>query len=237
MYETIEMIIYIIILIGVLFGEFFIKVKKNYDKLNKETIDEKSFQNYAKFYGDTVLKDKEFEQKMNVIYDLIVNHNQKNINKIANKANCTYQECLIKIKYLKNQKLINNYYIDHINGKILPCTPEDQKLLDKYNKYLYNGNLQISEMAAIMPGVNMNNLNQVKDQIYKELLYLDKKDLLDGIRIDEVDRYIHYYILERKLKERDFISINCPNCGAINDVHRGGKVRCEYCQTIIEDDV
>ena len=30
------------------------------------------------------------------------------------------------------------------------------------------------------------------------------------------------------------VSINCENCGALNDVNRGGKVRCEYCGSIIE---
>ena len=38
-----------------------------------------------------------------------------------------------------------------------------------------------------------------------------------------------------KKKVRDYITINCPNCGALNDVNRGSKVRCEYCETIIED--
>ena len=29
--------------------------------------------------------------------------------------------------------------------------------------------------------------------------------------------------------------INCPNCGAINELNKYSKVKCEYCGTIIED--
>jgi len=39
---------------------------------NGNNINEFSFQRYAKFYGDTVLFDNEFNYKINKIYDLII---------------------------------------------------------------------------------------------------------------------------------------------------------------------
>lgn len=213
-----------------------LKITPN-NSINTENINEKSYQNYAKFYGNTELKDIKFNEKINKIYDLIVNKHEKNIRKIASASHCTYEECILKIRYLKNKRMIQNVYIDHTYGKILPCTPQDEILLKKYSNYLYRGHLQIPEMAVIMTGVNIENINQVKERIYKDLVYLEEKDLINGIKIDRIDRVIIYYTLEKKLKARDFISINCPNCGAINDLNRGGKVRCEYCQTIIEDEI
>ena len=61
------------------------------------------------------------------------------------------------------------------------------------------------------------------------------KDLINGVKLNEVDKEILYYTVEKNKKEKDFISIRCKNCGAINDVNRGNKTRCEYCNTIIED--
>ena len=45
-------------------------------------------------------------------------------------------------------------------------------------------------------------------------------------------KYIYNQNYEQK--EKDYIIMNCPNCGAINDVDRHGKTRCDYYKTIIE---
>ena len=66
--------------------------------------------------------------------------------------------------------------------------------------------------------------------------YLDKKDLLNGINIDLVDEKIIYYTeSEIEKKERNILAIECPSCGALNDVPKTGKTRCEYCDRILED--
>ena len=58
--------------------------------------------------------------------------------------------------------------------------------------------------------------------------------MINGIKINEVDKEIIYYTIE-KSKVTDLISVECDNCGAINDVDRGIKTRCKYCNTIIEE--
>lgn len=36
---------------------------------------------------------------------------------------------------------------------------------------------------------------------------------------------------------KDKITKSCPNCGALNELNKGGKVKCEYCGSIIEDEL
>ena len=57
------------------------------------------------------------------------------------------------------------------------------------------------------------------------------------MKINDVDKKLIYFTDEKSEKEKDFISFCCDNCGAINDVNRGNKTRCEYCGTIIEDKI
>ena len=69
--------------------------------------------------------------------------------------------------------------------------------------------------------------------IFEELNYLDEKGLLNGLRIDDVDRTIFYYSIEKKKTHSNLITVHCPNCGALNDVNTDGKVYCSYCKNII----
>ena len=85
-----------------------------------------------------------------------------------------------------------------------------------------------------MSNATLDNLDELKEQILNELDYLDKKNLINGLNIDRIDKKIIYYTIEKHKNEKDFISIDCENCGALNDVPRKGKTRCEYCDTIIE---
>lgn len=204
-------------------------------KWTTRSVNEYSFQKYAKFYGNIVLTDTEFKNKINTIHNLITNKKMQDITEIAKLSNCTFEECILKIRYLKNKRQIGDYYIDHVNGLILPCTKEDQILLDKYKPYIYQNHYQIDEIATHLPGSTLSNKKQTEEQVLKDLIYLDEKDLINGIKINKVDQKIIYYTIEKHKKEKDYITINCPNCGAINDVNRGGKIRCEYCNTIIED--
>ena len=213
-----------------------IRTKKKYTNINRnQSITQESYQRYAKFYEHAIPADILFEKKMNIIYQSIVNEKKRDIKKIAAKANCSYDECILKIRYLKNKRQIGDLHIDHINGKLLPCTEEESKLLSKYKPFLYYNHLTISEMASRLPGASIANLEKYKEQVFNELKMLYDKDLINGVKLNEVDKEILYYTVEKRKKEQDFISMRCGNCGAINDVNRGGKTRCEYCNTIMED--
>ena len=202
--------------------------------IKKEIVNENSFQRYAKFYDNTTCHDDAFKEKVTIIYNCIVKEKKSNIKEIAERSNCTYEECILKIKYLKNKGYIGDYYIDHIEGTVLPCTKEDLILLKIYKKYVNNHHLQVDEIAARLPGTTIENLKEVSDKVLKDLMYLEKKDLINGIKINEVDKEIIYYDLEKKKKRYDIVTVSCPNCGALNDLNKGNKVRCEYCQSIVE---
>ena len=234
-------VIYVIILLIITFILSImsnVKTKKKYTNINRsQTISQESYQRYAKFYEHAIPVDVLFEKKMNSIYQSIVNEKKRDIKQIAAKANCSYDECILKIRYLKNKRQIGDLHIDHINGKLLPCTEEESALLTKYKPFLYYNHLTIEEMAARMPGSSIANIEKFKEQVFNDLKLLYDKDLINGIKLNEIDKEILYYTVEKRKKEKDFISIRCENCGAINDVNRGSKTRCEYCDTIIEDKI
>lgn len=212
------------------------KKKREYTKVtDTKTVNQDSYQRYAKFYEHAIPADILFEDKMNKIYQAVMIDKNKDIKKIAAKAGCSYDECILKIRYLKNKRRIGDLHIDHVNGLLLQCSPEDSELLTKYKPFIYNNHLTIKEMAARMPGASIKNLDKYKEQVFNDLKNLYDKDLINGIKLNEVDKEILYYTIEKNKKEKDFISIRCENCGAINDVNRGSKTRCAYCNTIIED--
>ena len=68
----------------------------------------------------------------------------------------------------------------------------------------------------------------------EELNYLDNKGLLNGLIIDDVDRTITYYTIEKKKTNRGYESVHCSNCGALCDVQVDGKARCNYCNSIVK---
>lgn len=193
-----------------------------------------SYQRYAKFYGNVVLPDADYAKKISIITDYILNKNETDIEKIAEASGCNYNECILKIDYLKNKRIIGNLYIDVQNGIVNKCSDEDEKLLKKYQYHIYKAHNQIRDIAISLPNTESRNLKDAEEQVFKELCYLDDKHLLNGISINKIDRKIIYYTIEKHKKEKDYITINCPNCGAINDVDRHGKTRCDYCDTIIE---
>lgn len=204
----------------------------NNKKLDFKHVNEESFQKYAKFYGDIIPVDIKFNEKLKKIFKLIKD-GEYDIKKIANESNCTIEECVLKIRYLKNKRLFGDYYIDTSNLKLLPCSYEDQELLDKYKAYIYNSHLQINEMANLIPNKGYKDIEELRKEVFDELVYLDKKGLLNGIRINTVDKKIIYYTIEKK-KKHDYETIHCPNCGALNDVDSDSKVRCGYCNGIIK---
>ena len=206
------------------------------DKRLEKNISEPSYQRYAKFYGNTLPTEQDFINKLKIIYQAIVKNKETDIKKIARQANCTYIDCILKIRYLKNKrKLADYYYIDEVNGIINKCSKEDQKLLKKYKLYIYNNHFQIDEIASKLPEARMKNQKELQEEVFKELCYLDDKDLINGIILNKVDGTITYYNTKEKGNKSDKITVTCQNCGAPNKVNRGGKTWCSYCGTIVED--
>lgn len=227
---SITILIIIIILPPILFN-----LKRKNTKIAKsKSINQNSYQRYAKFYDNTIPKDENFETKINKIYSLIVNDKKTDIKEIAKESGCTYDECILKIRYLKNKRKLGDYHIDHQYGELLKCTEEENALINKYKPFIYYNHYNIKEIAARLPGTTADNLKEVTEKVYEEILGLYKNDLINGIKINEVDKEIIYYTIE-KSKVTDLISVECDNCGAINDVDRGIKTRCKYCNTIIEE--
>ncbi len=234
--EQILIIIIIVLIIAIIFTlGLYVKEMKKQTFLLTGTVNEPSYQRYAKFNEQIVPTDSKFDQKMNTILNLIKVDKLTDINEIATKAGCTYEECILKIKYLKNKRQIDTCHIDHKGGKLYPCTQEEYALLEKYKPYVYYNHLSISDIAARMPGVTGKNLAETKKKIYQEIYDLVDSDLISGVKINEVDKELVYYTVEKRKKEKDYITLSCKNCGALNDVNRGSKVRCAYCDTIIED--
>lgn len=231
-----ESIIFIIIqIIIIVIAIIVIRKKHHVDITSTGTLTQESYQRYAKFYDNVVPKDTEFENKINKIYNLITIDKEKDLKKIAAQTGCTYEECILKIKYLKNKGQLGTYHIDHQHGKLYPCTKEEFKLIEKYKPYIYYNHLPISEIARRLPGVTSENFAETKNQVYQEIAELCANNLVNGIKLNEVDKELIYYTVEKRKQEQDFITISCENCGALNDVNRGSKVRCAYCGTIIED--
>lgn len=208
----------------------------------KTSVSKTSFNNFSKYFADKEdEEDKDeytFEEKIDKIYDLIVNEKVTDLNFITTESGCnTLEECVLKIRYLENKRIMENYYIDLNSKTVKKCSIEDEKLLQKYCGFIYNQHLQIDEITLKLPTTTNKNYHQEKERVYQEILHLYDKYLLNGIRLNKVDRYISYYTIDKKRQKLDVTMIKCPNCGANNELKRYTKVRCEYCNSIIEDKV
>lgn len=200
---------------------------------DKPKVNEFSYQRYAKFYDNIALADAHFLDKISKITDLI-NSGYRDIKEIAELTGCNLDECIIKIRYLQNKKQFKDLHVDKKNYKLLECSKEEVELIKKYTPYIYYNHFNIDEITTRIRKSAQQDFNKLREQVYNEIIYLYENDLINGIRINEVDKDIIYYSVEKR-KNRDLITINCPNCGALNDINRGSKVRCEYCDTIIDD--
>lgn len=199
-----EVLFIIIDILIILIGSIII-FKKNNKKENitkSGAVNQFSYQRYAKFYDNIVPEDKEFNNKINKIYNLIEVDKLRDIKKIAEKSGCTYEECVLKINYLKNKRQLGTYHLDHKNAQIYPCTETEYKLIEKYKPYIYYNHLSIAEIASRMPGVSKENLQAMKDKIYNEIYDLYDSNLLNGIKLNEVDKEIIYYTIEKRKRKR-----------------------------------
>ena len=197
-------------------------------------ISELSYQRFARFFGELQPSDPNFTRKMNVIYKSIAEEGNYDIILIAKEAGCSFDECVMKIKYLENKRFFENLHIDTLSGKIKKCTLEDETLLKKYSTFIYNNHYQIKEMAVRLPGATMDKMPELEEKVFKDIEYLDSKGLINGIYLDKENRTITYYTIEKHKDSLEKITINCPYCGAINDVYKNGKSTCVYCKSVIE---
>ena len=212
----------------------FVKILSSIKKDDENEFNENSFQRFAKFYGETIPSDAEFNNKLNKICSLIKG-GETDIKKIAELSSCTEAECIFKIKYLKNKRMIEDYNIDTFKMRLYTLNAEDERLLKKYNTFLYSTHPQIDVIAHILAKQENKTVDEEKEIIFKELKYLDDRNLLNGIKINDVDKKLIYYTVEKR-KTSNLLTVHCPNCGALNDIDEGNKTRCAYCNTIIEGD-
>ena len=203
-------------------------------KIKTNKFSKKHFESYSGFLGNIKSKDPHYHKKITTIINLINKNKIIDLKEIARISGCDYYETILKIKFLKRQNIIENYYIDRENGILNHCSEEDKKLIEKYDQFIYAKHMQPDYIAKSLPGTTFENLEKVKKQVMEELSYLDKKDLLNGINIDLVDERIIYYDIEQLKKSKDYVSINCESCGALNEVPKKGKIRCEYCERILD---
>lgn len=225
----------VIIVIGIYFLIIYClcKIKK---MSKKEThLSQNSYHNFTKFIDENniTFEDSHFEEKLFKIKTKI-KEGKRNIKEIAEETGCTIEECILKIKYLQNKRQLTQFHIDHVAKELIECTPEELKLIKTYTPFIYANHFTIDEITTKKRKSMAQNYDILREKVYNDLKYLVDNDLINGIRINEVDKEIIYYSLEKK-KVKDLITITCPNCGALNDVNRGDKVRCEYCETILED--
>jgi len=215
------------------------EMRNTWEVISKEkhssNISEWSYQRFSNFFNQPQMKDSNFYEKIEKIYDLIVNGKETDLDLIAEKTGCSFEELLLKIMYLKNKRRIGDLYIDKVDHVIRECDQKDKKLLDKYSPYLYISHLQPREIAQKLPSATASNLDELENKVIEELSYLDDKYLINGINIDKVDKKIIYYTIEKHQKEKNYISLNCDKCGALIDIPHLGKTKCPYCKNIMED--
>lgn len=232
-------------LITIIFVFIVLIILRAIASLDKETIEdiketvninqqyENSINDVEVLYSKMKNTDPEFKEKITKIHNLITIDKCEDIKEIAEKSNCTYEECIIKIKYLKHNKIITDYYVDNRHGYIKKCTEEEKKLINKLSPYIYSARLQPKEIAVRTYRSNEEDFEEHYEKIKEELKRLIDKDLLDGVAYNEVDDKLVYYINN---KSPEKISITCKCCGAVKELIKGNKERCEYCNSIIDSD-
>ena len=230
-------IIVVVVAIATAFGMFLFLKKRSGTptiKKKKHNISEWSYQRFAKFYGYDVLPDQEFNSKLDKIKKCVLHDKLESIEEIANKSGCTCDECILKIKYLKNKRVIGDYSVDKVNHKIRPCNEEELKLIEKYGKLVYEKHYQVSDMAKEVPNYHNMPLAILREDIFKDIKYMNERALLNGIKLNEDERKIIYYTLEKHEKSETYDTLNCSSCGMLVDVLKDGMASCPNCGTVLK---
>lgn len=160
----------------------------------------------------------------------MVNQGEESISQIAKEAKCSYVECITKIKYLKKNQYIKWCFVDHINGYVKKCSEEEEKLLNKYYLLLCGEHLQFEEIANRVAKPT-DNITSILANVHKDIIYLIDKELVVGVEYNENTDKLEYYDIN---DSQNIVSINCPSCGAIVDINKGSKKKCEYCNSLIK---
>ena len=225
----------VLLIAGIVF--FLLKRKKIIKQNEKKgkNISEWSYQRFCLFYGNMILPDPNFNSKLESIKKSILEDKLENIDEIAMKAGCSFDECILKIRYLKNKLVLGDYAIDRYSRKIKMCSPEEKKLLDKYHDLLYVKHYQIDEMATEVPNYHNMPIAILKEDILKDIKYLNDKMLINGITFKEDEKRIIYYSVEKNKREETHKTINCPKCGALVGVPNNGQGKCIVCGTIVSE--
>ena len=217
------------------FSNLFKKKKDKEDEKKKGNISEWSFQRFAGFYDERVFPDPKFNEKIESIKHCIINKHLERLDEIAYESGCIIEEVVMKIRYLKNKRILDNIYIDRFNKAVKRCTEEDEKLLEKYYNMLYYDHFSIVEMAQRVPNYYNKPMPIIEEDVFKDIKYLYDKCIINGIKLDEERKEILYYTIEKHKKAQNYATINCNKCGALVDVSKGGNGRCDYCGSIVED--
>ncbi len=227
--------IVIIAIAGIVF--FILKKKKIIKPIAKKgkNITEWSYQRFCLFYGNMILPDHKFHEKLQSIKKSILDDKLENIDEIATKAGCSFDECILKIRYLKNKLVIGDYVIDKYSRKVKMCSPEEKKLLEKYHDLIYVKHYQIDEMATEVPNYHNMPIAILKEDIFKDIKYLNDKMLINGIKFKEDEKRIIYYSVEKNKREETHKTKNCPKCGALVGIPTGGQGKCIMCGTIVSE--
>ena len=221
-----------------MFGFFKRRAQKKEEKKQEAkagNINEWSFQRFCGFYGDRVFKDERFMDKINIITECVRDKKMERLDEISEKAGCTVEEPVMRIRYLKNRRVLDDIYIDRINRLVKKCTEDDAQILEKYYTMLYNDHFSIREMAIRVPNFYNKPLPIIEEDVFKDIKYLYEKCIINGIKLDESRKEIIYYTIEKKKKAEIYATVNCPKCGALVDVVKKSNSRCEYCGSIVED--
>ncbi len=217
------------------FKKIFKKKEKDNKVDNKGKISEWSFQRFAGFYDTRVFPDPKFDEKINSIIDCVNNKKIESLDEIAEKSGCTTEEAVMKIRYLKNKRIFDNIYIDRYNRAVKKCNEEDEKILEKYYNMLYYDHYSIIEIAQRVPNYHNKPISIIEEDVFKDIKYLYDKCIINGIKLDESKKEIIYYTVEKHKKSKNYATVNCPKCGALVDVSKGGNGRCDYCGSLVED--
>ena len=230
MNTNILLIIVAIVPIVLMIGCFIVLALRKDNK--KGNINEWSYKRYADFYGQMELADPNFNEKITKILKMIKDDNEEDIEFIAKESGCTVPECSLKIDYLKNKRLLDNIYIDRDYNRIIRCSEEDLRLIEKYKPFVYSSHRTIDEIVTLAPATT-NDINENRETVRKELKYLINKRIINGVIYNEVDDKLIYYTVEKHKHDYDYATIECDKCGALNEVNYDSKTRCKYCGNII----
>ena len=217
-------------------SKLFKKKDKTEDKSKKPgNINEWSYQRFAGFYEERVFPDPKFSEKIEAIKNIVSSRKYERLDEIAEHSGCTEEEAVMKIRYLKNKRVLDNIYIDRYNRVVKKCSEEDEKLLEKYYNMIYFDHYSIVEMAQRVPNYHNKPMPIIEEDVFRDIKYLYDKCILNGIKIDENKKDIIYYTIEKHKKALEYATINCPKCGALVDVGFNSNARCDYCGSMVED--